>query len=81
MQAQALRALLRQMPEGVLRLKGLAATDEHEAAEIQFAGRHGSLRAAREAAAQTSAIVAIGLKGRLPVAQLEAALAAADLAQ
>lgn len=78
LQARQLRALLRAMPEGVLRLKGLLRTDEHGAAEIQFAGKHGSLRAAVGAAPLTG-VVAIGLKGRLPVPQLEAAFAEAAL--
>src|SRR5207244_6089943 len=40
--AQALRALLRDMPAGVLRLKGILHTDEHGWAVLEFAGRHGS---------------------------------------
>jgi len=76
LRAQSLRALLRAMPAGVLRLKGLLRTDEHGAAELQFAGRNGSLRpAARELPFE--GVVAIGFRGRLPVAQLEAAFAAA----
>lgn len=77
LKAQRLRELLRKMPEGVLRLKGLVPTDEHEAAEIQFAGKHGSLRAARAGSPPISGIVAIGLKGKLPSGQLNAAFSAA----
>lgn len=78
--ATALRALLRAMPAGVLRLKGLVATHEHALAEMQFAGRHGSLRHAAAATAAAPAgwgVVAIGLKGRLPRAALEQAFTAA----
>ena len=45
--AERLHALLRSMPAGVLRLKGLVRTDTLDWAEIQFAGRHGSLRRTR----------------------------------
>lgn len=71
--APALRALLRSMPAGVLRLKGIARTDEYAWAELQFAGRHGSLRKALGAPEHGAALVAIGLQGKLPVAALEAA--------
>ncbi|MEO5696528.1 MAG: GTP-binding protein, partial [Burkholderiaceae bacterium] len=73
--AAALRAALRAMPAGVLRLKGLLRTDEIAWAEMQFAGRRGSLRAAREAPADGAALVAIGLRGRLPRKALDALLA------
>jgi G3E family GTPase len=69
--AQALREWLRGRPAGVLRLKGMVRTDAHGWAEIQFAGRHGSLRRALAEPAQGAAVVAIGLRGHLPVAQLE----------
>jgi G3E family GTPase len=68
--ANTLRTLLRHMPPGVLRLKGLVQTDEHGWAEIQYAGRHGSLRKALSAPNDGAAVVAIGLTGRLPVADL-----------
>ena len=71
-QADALRVLLRAMPSGVLRLKGLVRTDSHGWAEIQFAGRHGSLRKALAAPAGGAAVVAIGLRGKLPKAALDA---------
>jgi len=77
LQAQQLRALLRAMPSGVLRLKGLLRTDEYAAAEIQFAGRHGSLRRAAGDGLPMEGVVAIGFKGRLPVQELEATFAAA----
>jgi len=91
--AAALRALLRDMPRGVLRLKGLVRTDEHGVAELQFAGRHGSLRQAGawvggverdspakvgEALDELLAIVAIGARGALPSAALAQALRAAE---
>lgn len=76
--AERLHALLRSMPAGVLRLKGLVRTDTLDWAEIQFAGRHGSLRRTRPPAGGV-AVVAIGLRTRLPVAALSAALDACQL--
>ena len=78
--APALRRLLRAMPVGVLRLKGLVRSDEHGWAELQFAGKHGSLRAAKAPANGAAAIVAIALRNRLPRAALEQALRSAELA-
>ena len=81
--ADALRRLLRAMPDGVLRMKGVVRTDLPGCwAVLQFAGRHGSLRAwpARNPAHGAdvgSVIVAIGARGRLPVEALGAALLAA----
>jgi G3E family GTPase len=75
--AAALRAALRAMPPGVLRLKGLVRTDEHGWAELQFAGKHGSLRRLDEAPAGSAVVVAIGLRGRLPQAALAAIFDAA----
>ena len=80
--ADALRDLLRAMPVGVLRLKGVVRTDRLGWAVLQFAGRHGSLRAwspqgAAPDATADSALVAIGARGRLPVQALDAALKAA----
>ncbi|MGH8832533.1 MAG: CobW family GTP-binding protein [Polaromonas sp.] len=69
--AQALRSLLRDMPAGVLRLKGIVRTDEHGWAEVQFAGRHGSLRKAAAEPENGAALVAIGLRGRLPAPDLD----------
>jgi G3E family GTPase len=71
--AAALREWLRDTPAGLLRLKGLVRTGAAEWSEIQFAGKHGSLRRA-EAPEGGAAVVAIGLRGRLPVAALEAIL-------
>lgn len=72
--AAALRQLLRDMPAGVLRMKGIVATDEHGWAELQFAGRHGSLRKALAAPEGGAALVAIGLRDGLPLDALERAL-------
>ena len=82
--APALRALLKAMPPGVLRLKGLVRTDEHELAEMQFAGRHGSLRTAPQgvhAARLQGTLVAIGARGRLPRTALDDAFARARAPQ
>jgi G3E family GTPase len=78
--AGALRALLAQMPRGVLRLKGFVRTDELGWSELQFAGRHGSLRRALTVPSDGAALVAIGLRGQLPLAALDARLAAATIA-
>jgi G3E family GTPase len=75
--ASALRQLLKQMPEGVLRLKGLVRSDEHGWSELQFAGKHGSLRRAAGSTLAEGAVVAIGLRGRLPRETLASAFAAA----
>ena len=69
--ASALRKLLREMPGRVLRLKGIVRTDELGWAELQFAGRHGSLRKALGAPPADAAVVAIGMRGRLPVQALD----------
>ncbi|MBE7418664.1 MAG: GTP-binding protein [Ideonella sp.] len=69
--AATLRAALQDLP-GVLRLKGWARTDALDWTEIQLVGRRGSLRRAARAPAGGAAVVAIGLRGRLPVARLEA---------
>jgi G3E family GTPase len=70
--AAALRAWLREMPPGVLRLKGLLRTGENEWSEVQYAGRHGSLRKAQAPAGEARAgVVAIGLRDRLPEAALK----------
>ena len=72
LQAESLRLLVRAMPAGVLRLKGLVRTDSHGWAEIQYAGRHGSLRKAIGVPAGGAAVVAIGLRDKLPKAELDA---------
>lgn len=74
--AAPLRELLRAMPEGVLRLKGVLKTDLHGWAVLQFAGRHGSLRAwppkhPLPTEDTPSSIVAIGLRQRLPSLALQ----------
>lgn len=69
----ALRAWLRSVPAGVLRLKGVLRTTHPSAgtgwSEIQFSGRHGAVRPAREPEGG-AAVVAIGLQGQLPAATL-----------
>jgi G3E family GTPase len=75
-----LRAWLRALPAGVLRLKAClpVAGDSAEDhwVELQFAGRHGSLRRAAEAPREGAAVVAIGLAGHLPISAMAAGLAA-----
>lgn len=71
-----LKSWLQSPPAGLLRLKGFlqvqrTGSDQDAWMELQFAGRHASLRVAREAP-QSAAVVAIGLHGQLPRAQLEA---------
>ena len=69
----ALRAWLRDTPGGLLRLKGVLRTVEADGSlgwsELQFAGRHGALRRAN-APRDGAALVAIGLRDRLPTASL-----------
>jgi G3E family GTPase len=74
---RALRAAVKEMPAGVLRLKGVVRTDEYAWAEVQFAGRHGSVRAASAAPPDGAALVAIGLRGSLPADALDSLLASA----
>ncbi|MGH8821416.1 MAG: CobW family GTP-binding protein [Rhodoferax sp.] len=77
----ALRDWLKETPPGVLRLKGVlrTGTDGSDTAwsELQFAGRHGTLRTA-PAPASGAALVAIGLRGQLPTAALSATFDASD---
>ncbi|MFM9927990.1 CobW family GTP-binding protein [Variovorax sp. H27-G14] len=71
--AEALRAWLRDVPPGVLRLKGLLRTGESDWSQVQFAGRHGSLRKALPPVGDGRAgVVAIGLRGQLPEGALKA---------
>ena len=78
--APVLRAALRAMPRGVLRLKGFVRTDELGWSEWQFAGRHGSLRRALAAPPDGAVLVAIALRGSLPAAELDALIANASRA-
>jgi G3E family GTPase len=71
----ALRAWLQNPPQGLLRLKGFLCVQRAESAEkewmeLQFSGRHASVRVAREAP-QSPGMVAIGLRGQLPREALE----------
>lgn len=78
--ASRLRALLARMPAGVLRVKGILATDEADAAVLQFSGRHGSLRPIEgPSPGRAARVVAIGLRGRLPGEALRRELALACL--
>jgi G3E family GTPase len=79
LQARRLRQLMRELPAGVIRLKGLVHTDEHGLALLQYAGRHGSLRRAPASATQALGLVAIGLRGRLDTAALRSVLAGTAL--
>ncbi|MET3181555.1 UNVERIFIED_ORG: G3E family GTPase [Variovorax guangxiensis] len=79
--AATLRAWLREMPPGVLRLKGLLRTGHgaggDEWSEVQYAGRHGSLRrAAPPSGLARAGVVAIGLQGQLAEKMLKEFFAA-----
>jgi G3E family GTPase len=74
---QALRGLLQQLPVGVLRLKGVLKSDEHGHSELQFAGKHGSVRRCEPSPERSTAVVAIGLAGQMDRAVLDAAFASA----
>ena len=68
-----LRAWLRQAPAGLLRLKGVVRSRDADGegwSALQFAGRHGAVRRADPPPAG-AAVVAIGLRGRLPIADLQ----------
>ncbi len=79
--ASRLRALLARMPAGVLRAKGVLATDEMHAAVLQYSGRHGTLRPLEGApSAIAGRVVAIGLRGELPVKALRRELSRASVA-
>ena len=80
LRADALRAWLRALPAGVLRTKGIVATDEWPWAVMHGVGRRGTLTPAAPPAPARSAIVAIGLRGQLPVAELDAFFRGARLA-
>jgi G3E family GTPase len=72
---EALRALAERLPAGVLRLKGVLRSAPDGWSELQIAGRRLTLRALAHAPTGGAAVVAIGLRGRLPGAALEAAFA------
>lgn len=78
--ASHLRDLVARMPAGVLRAKGILATDEAGAAVLQFSGRHGSLRPIEgPLPGRAARLVAIGLRGRLPGEALRRELSLARL--
>lgn len=69
-----LRAWLRALPTGVLRLKGWLPLADARWLAVQWAGRHASFKRLSAAPAGGAALVAIGLTGQLPVAALDAGL-------
>ncbi len=74
-----LRTWLQSPPEGLLRLKGFlrvqrVGSAKEEWMELQFSGRHASLRVARETPL-SAGMVAIGLRGQLPRGALESRFA------
>jgi G3E family GTPase len=73
--AAALKSWLLDAPAGLLRLKGVLRSSDPDGStgwsELQFAGRHGALRRGAEPRGG-AALVAIGLRGRLPTATLSA---------
>ncbi len=71
-----LRAWLRALPPGVLRLKGWLPLADGHWLQLQWAGRHASFRRHTDAPAHGAAVVAIGLKGQLPQHALANGLAA-----
>lgn len=67
-----IRQRLNQMPAGVLRLKGWMPCSDGRWREVQYAGRHASLRVTDAPAHAQAVLVAIGLSGQLPQAALRA---------
>ena len=65
------------LPTQEMRLKGWLRTDAHGWCEIQFAGKHGSLRPA-VAPAAGAALVAIGLRGDRSPTVLESMFCATE---
>ena len=61
----------------MLRLKGVVETDTLGWVELQYASGRGRLRPIDTRAITEAAVVAVGLAGQLPRADLDAALAAA----
>ena len=69
-----LRAWLRALPAGVLRLKGWLPLADGRWLAVQWAGRHASFKRLPAPPAGGAALVAIGLAGQLPVSALDAGL-------
>lgn len=69
-----IRQRLRDVPPGVLRLKGWMHCQDGRWREVQYAGRHASLRPCPPPPLGQAMLVAIGLSGQLPQAQLHALL-------
>ena len=74
--AALLRAWLRALPAGVLRLKGWLPVGGGRWLALQWAGRHASARLLPAPPDGGAALVAIGLAGQLPEAALAAGLQA-----
>lgn len=66
-----LRDRLAEMPAGVLRLKGIVRGSDDAWWEVQFAGRHLTIRKAPAPQDGIAGVVAIGLRRQLPQAALE----------
>ncbi|MBA3597015.1 MAG: GTP-binding protein [Methylibium sp.] len=76
---EALRKRLTRMPAGMLRLKGFVRSDKGVVGwELQFAGRHLSLRKAPFLDDDGVGVVAVGLRGQLPRAVLESLFSSID---
>lgn len=67
---QELRHWLGQAPAGLLRLKGCLPCADGRWMELQWAGRHGSVKPALRVPDDGAVVVAIGLRGQLPRAAL-----------
>jgi len=76
----ALRERIAALPGGVLRIKGFVRRDDGRFTELQYAGRHASLRTAAAAPEGGPVLVAIGLRGQLPAAELRALFGAEAVA-
>ena len=68
MSAEALRRRLSALPAGVLRLKGLLPCDDGHWREVQYAGRHLTMRRVASPPSEGPVLVAIGLRGQWPIA-------------
>ena len=69
-EALELRDWLRPAPAGLLRLKGWLPCADGRWVELQWAGRHGSVKPLAQVPPAGAAVVAIGLRGQLPRAAL-----------
>lgn len=67
----ALRGRFADMPAGVLRIKGFVCSMQGAWWELQFAGRHLSMRKLQASQSHDAAVVAIGIRGQVPRSRLE----------